>query len=117
MKSKQVPNQVAVVESGGNVFADLNLPDAEDLRFKAELARQVCQRIAKLGLTQLKAAHRLGLKQPDVSKLMNGRHTGFSADRLLALLNKLEVDVDIILRPRRKFAGHYGSIRVRQAVG
>lgn len=43
--------------------------------------------IKELGLTQTRAAERLGLSQPDVSKLMAGRHTGYSVDRLLHLLN------------------------------
>ena len=84
----------------GNVFADLDLPDAADLETKAELTRQLYQRIKSLGLSQLKAAELLGLKQPDVSKLMNGRFAGFSVERLLELLNALAVDVDIVLRAR-----------------
>jgi predicted XRE-type DNA-binding protein len=117
MKSKRATSSISVVEGSGNVFADLGLADAEDLRLKAELARQICNRIRKLGLTQMQAAARLGLKQPDVSKLVNGRHTGFSADRLIALLNKLQVDVEIVLRPQLKFAGHRGTIRVREVAG
>ena len=117
MKSKMRRNQIPVLAGSGNVFADLSLADAEDLRFKAELARQICNRIKKLRLTQMQAATRLGLKQPDVSKLVNGRHTGFSADRLIALLSKLQIDVEIVLRPRLKFAGHRGTIRVREAAG
>ena len=110
-------NQIPVIEGSGNVFADLGLADAEDLRFKAELARHICNRIRKLGLTQVQAAARLGLKQPDVSKLVNGRHTGFSADRLIAILNKLQVDVEIVLWPQLKLPGHRGMIRVREAEG
>jgi predicted XRE-type DNA-binding protein len=117
MKSRRATNNISIIEGSGNVFADLRLPDAEDLRFKAELARQICNRIKKLGLNQVQTAARLGLKQPDVSKLMNGRHIGFSADRLISLLSKLQVDVDIVLRPRLKFAGPRGIIRVREAAG
>jgi predicted XRE-type DNA-binding protein len=109
-------NLIPIVESCGNVFADLGLPRAEDLRIKAELARQICKRIKALGLTQVQAAARLGLKQPDVSKLVDGRHTGFSADRLMALLNALEIDVDIIVRPTSKTLRRRGRIRVREAV-
>src|SRR5438067_13077396 len=92
----------AVTPGGGNVFADLGFPPAEaaDLKVKAELTRQIHNRIKALGLTQVRAAARLGLSQPDVSKLMNGRHTGFSVDRLLTLLNALDVDVDIVVRPK-----------------
>ncbi len=112
MKTEKIP----VTEGSGNVFRDLGLPDADDLQLKAELVRQLCSRIKALRLTQVEAGKRLALKQPDVSKLVNGRHTGFSADRLIALLNALEIDVEIILRPPHKGRGQRGTVRVRQAV-
>ena len=87
------------MEGSGNVFADIGLPNAVDLQTKAELTRQLYQRVKALELSQIKAAKVLGLKQPDVSRLMNGRFTGFSVERLLELLNTLAVDVDIVLRP------------------
>ncbi len=93
--------KIAVTESSGNIFADLGLPDANELPMKAELTRQLYNRIKSLGLTQVEAAGRLGLEQPDVSKLMQGRFTGFSADRLISLLNALYIDVEIVLRPMR----------------
>ena len=93
------------MKGSGNVFADLDLPNADELQTKAELTRQLYQRIKALGLSQIKAAKILGLKQPDVSKLMSGRFTGFSVERLLELLNALAVDVEIILRPEVPAAG------------
>src|SRR6266446_3099128 len=91
---------IPVTRGSGNVFADLGFEDPAELQVKAELTRQIANRIKALGLTQLQAGVRLGIGQPDVSKLMNGRYTGFSADRLMALLNALNVDVDIVVRPR-----------------
>jgi len=91
---------IAVHQSSGNVFADLSLPDAADLPIQAELSRLIYLQIKRLGLTQVQAAERLDIKQPDVSKLMNGRHTGFSAERLFRFLNALDQDVQIIVRPR-----------------
>lgn len=108
-------DEIPVSEGSGNVFADLGLPDADALQMKAELTRQLYNRIKALGLSQVETAKRLGLKQPDVSKLMHGRFTGFSADRLIALLNVLEIDVDIVLRPHSENGGHRGTIRVMQA--
>ena len=87
-----------ITVSSGNVFSDLGLPNAADLQTKAELTRQLYHRIKSLELSQVKAAKALGLKQPDVSKLMSGRFTGFSVERLLDLLNALAVDVSIVLR-------------------
>jgi predicted XRE-type DNA-binding protein len=87
-----------------NVFADLGFGarEASELRVKAELTRQIVNRIKSLALTQVQASHRLSISQPDVSKLKNGRVTGYSTDRLIALLNALGVDVEIVVRPRKR---------------
>ncbi|MEI8371221.1 MAG: helix-turn-helix transcriptional regulator [Planctomycetota bacterium] len=110
-------NKILVVEGSDNVFADLDLPNADDLQTKAELTRQLYQRIKVLGLSQIKAAKALRLKQPDVSKLMNGRFSGFSVERLLELLNALAVDVDIVLRPGSTRGGHRGTVKVLATSG
>jgi predicted XRE-type DNA-binding protein len=101
VKEKKVSER-SVTRGTDNVFSDLGFPkgEAADLKVKAELTFQIHQRIRGLGLTQVKAAEQLGLSQPDVSKLMAGRHVGYSVERLLALLNALEVDVDIVVRPK-----------------
>jgi predicted XRE-type DNA-binding protein len=101
-----------IKESTGNVFADLELPDADDLLLKAELTFQIHTLIKRRGLTQTAAGRLLGLAQPDVSQLMRLRHTGFSTDRLLRLLLKLGRDVDIVLKPAPKRRGAQGKVRV-----
>ena len=88
-----------VIASSGNVFADIGLPDADGELFKAELTYQIAKQIKALALTQSQVGNRLGLSQPDVSRLMKGRRSGFSTDRLLALLTALGLDVDIVVRP------------------
>ena len=105
-------DNIPVVEGSGNVFADLELPNADELQMKAELTRQLYNRIVALGLSQGQAATQLGLKQPDVSKLMHGRFTGFSVNRLITLLTALEIDVDIVLRPHSENGSHRGMVRV-----
>jgi predicted XRE-type DNA-binding protein len=104
-----------VHRGSGNVFADLGFSrnEAAELEVKAELARQIHNRIKLMALTQTKAANRLGLSQPDVSKLMNGRHTGYTVDRLISLLNALEMDVEIIIKPNPPRRDHRsGVVRV-----
>jgi hypothetical protein len=59
------------------------------------------------------AATRLGVSQPDVSRLMKKRPAGFSTDRLLALLTALDIDVDIVLRPARTRA-HSAKVSIRE---
>lgn len=111
MKREKTP----VIEGSGNVFADLGLPDAAELSLKAELTRQIINRTKVIGLNQSEAAKRLGLSQPDVSRLLRARHTGFSVDRLLGLLSLLNVEVEIILRPRRNMRHGRASIKIREA--
>ncbi len=83
---------------GGNVFEDLDLPQSGELLVKAELTRQIYGIIKRRKMTQTAAADLLGLKQPDVSALIRGRFTGFSADRLMQLLTALDRDVKIVIK-------------------
>jgi predicted XRE-type DNA-binding protein len=94
-----------------NVFADLGLPDAAAELIKAQLTRQIAKHIKSLGLTQIIAAQRLGVSQPEISRLMKNRPTGFSTDRLLAMLNALDLDIDIVLRPAGP-APHVTRVRI-----
>lgn len=92
--------------SSGNVFADLNLPDADDLLAKANLALHIRRTIEARKLTQVQAANLLGIDQPKVSSIINGRLDGFSTERLMRFLNDLGCDVQIsVSAPHPKTRG------------
>ena len=86
-------------ESSGNVFADLGLADAGTRLAKAELARSITAIIQERGLTQREAAHVLEIDQPKVSAITRGRLGDFSLERLLMLVNRLGMDIDIAMSP------------------
>jgi predicted XRE-type DNA-binding protein len=88
--------------SSGNVFADLGLPNPEERLAKAELARQIYVIIKERKLNQAAAAELLGIDQPKVSALINGKLTGFSLERLFKLLNILDQAITIRVSPRTK---------------
>ena len=88
-----------IVESGGNVFADLGLPDADETLAKADLAREIVRLIQRNGWKQARAAKELGIDQPKVSALMRGRLEGFSTERLIRFLIALGQEVEIAVRP------------------
>jgi predicted XRE-type DNA-binding protein len=88
-------NDIPVKKSSGNVFADLRLPDADTLLLKAQIVATIGNLIRAQGLTQDAAAKKMGLKQPDVSRLLDGRVDGFSLERLLGLLVALGQRVTI----------------------
>ncbi len=94
--------QTDIIESGGNVFADLGVTEPGQALAKAELARQISAIIRSRHLSQTKAAHLLGVDQPKVSALMQGRLAGFSMDRLLRFLNALGQDIEVRIRPKVK---------------
>ena len=81
-----------------NVFADLGFPDAETHLLKAELVTRIQGVITAQELTQVAAAKRMGLSQPDVSRLLNGQFRDVSVERLMRLLTRLGCDVDITIR-------------------
>ncbi len=83
------------VPSSGNVFADVGLPKPDDLLAKAELAAKVIKEIDRRRLTQTQAASILGIDQPKISALKQGRLAGFSLERLLRFLLMLGRDVEI----------------------
>jgi predicted XRE-type DNA-binding protein len=86
-------------ESSGNVFADLGLADADTRLAKAELARSITVIIQERGLTQREAARALEIDQPKVSAITRGRLGDFSLERLLILVNRLGMDIDIAMSP------------------
>jgi predicted XRE-type DNA-binding protein len=96
-----------ITEGSGNVFADLGLRNADELEARAALTRQIYLLIRKRGLTQIEAADRLGLKQPDVSRLMRGQYTRFSTERLMRMIKALGHDVEISVKqaPRSRPSG------------
>ena len=81
--------------SSGNVFADLGLPDAQERMLKAQLAARIAELLERKGWTQARAAEVIGLDQPKVSHLLRGRLSGFSAERLFAVLNRLGHSVEV----------------------
>ena len=91
--------------SSGNVFADLEVPDADAALAKAELARRIGAILSARKLTQAQAAAVLGIDQPKISALIRGKLDGFSTDRLFQFLNALGQDVEIEVRTRRRRAG------------
>jgi predicted XRE-type DNA-binding protein len=99
--------EITVTPSSGNVFADMGLPDADDLLAKANLALHIRRVIEARKLTQAQAANLLGIDQPKVSLIINGRLDGFSTDRLMRFLNDLGCDVQIsVSAPHPKERGH-----------
>jgi predicted XRE-type DNA-binding protein len=96
------------------VFADLGFADPEEELTRAQLASRIQQIIKQRRLTQVAAARLMGVDQPKVSALLNGRLANFSSTRLMRLLTTLGQDVEIVVRAKPRNRQH-GRIRVIEA--
>ena len=104
-KTRKKTAPKGITESGGNVFADLGLPNPERELMKAELTLQIYRIIKQRTMTQAEAAKALGIKQPHVSLLMRNRAGSFSVGRLMEFLTALGHDVEVAVAPSRKKHG------------
>lgn len=97
----------------GNIFADLGLPDSEELLLKSQIVAELAHLVKVKKLSQAKAAAMTGVAQPDLSNLLRGKLRGFSVERLLHMLTAFGRDIDIVVRPGRR-AKKQGEIKLRR---
>jgi len=94
MKTEIIDGEI-VRTGGGNVFADLGLPHPEERLLKAKLMHAINAEIERRGLTQEEAGKLVRLKQSELSRIANGRGSGFSTDRLFEVLRRLGRTIEI----------------------
>lgn len=89
-----------VIRGTGNVFADIGVPESDTALIRSQIMSRITEIIKERELNQGQAGKVLGLKQGRVSELMNGKLSLFSLEHLYKLLNALEQDVEIIIKPK-----------------
>lgn len=104
--NKRTIDGIEVEVGSDNVFADLGLPDADNLKIKSGLTIEIIKAIREHGLTQAEAAKRMGLTQPKVSGLLHGKFSNFSERKLMDCLNRLGYDIEIRVRETTEPIGH-----------
>ena len=93
---------IAVETGSGNVYADLGLPDAQEMLVKARLATKIAEIIKRQNMTQQEAAELLAMPQPKVSMMLRGQFRGISESKMLNCLARLGRDIDIVVKPARR---------------
>ena len=76
--------------SSGNVFADLDLPDADVLKIKSGLAIDIKVAIRDLGLSQQDAAERMGISAEQLASLARSGFATFTEQDLRTWLARLK---------------------------
>jgi len=99
---------IDIEKSSGNVYADLGIPDAEEMLVKAHLAAKIGEIIKHRHLTQQQASGLLGMPQSKVSNMLRGNFRGISETKMIECLNLLGRDIQIVVKKasRKHTTGH-----------
>ena len=96
----------AAKDPSRNVWLQLGFPDAEEHYLKAELVLRLDKTIKAVGMTQRSAARRIGTTQPELSKILAGKFSEVSLERLMRFLAALGHQIEITIgKARSKKAG------------
>lgn len=109
---KKINEQLEITKSSGNIFEDIGVSEPEKYQAKVELAMLINQIIEARTLKQVEAANILGVDQPKISALNCGRLNSFSIERLISFLNKLDHDVEIVVKQRPTHRKSHGHLKV-----
>jgi predicted XRE-type DNA-binding protein len=100
MSSKK-RTDIVFEEGSGNVFADLGLEDSDELFLRSQIGFYVFKILEDTKLKQREIAALLDIAQSDVSHLMNGHYSRFTADKLFDFLRRLDRRVTIQIEPHK----------------
>lgn len=93
-------DDTVVHDSCGNVFADMEMRDADTRLAKAEIARVIRKSLDERGLNLATAAELLQITQPDLADLVRGKLARFEMERLERFLDALDMEARIQTGPR-----------------
>ncbi len=89
---------IKIEKASANIYEDLGLADAAEMQVKASLAAKIGEIIQSRHLTQVQASEILEIPQPKLSGMLRGQFRGISEAKMLACLNRLGRDVEIVVR-------------------
>ena len=110
MKGKSGNERKMPYVTRGSVLDDLGFSPSEalELKVKAEIYRDLLKYIRESGFGQQELGVRLGIHQPDVSNLLNGRVSKFSVGKLIKFAGKLNLEARVkLVKPK---AGRLSSV-------
>ena len=80
---------------GANIFDELGLHDAENLKLRAQLMMEVRRYFEESGLTQVAAAKAMKTTQPRLNNVLKGKIEKCTIDRLVQMLSEVGWTVSI----------------------
>jgi|ERR1700722_14862394 predicted XRE-type DNA-binding protein len=89
-----------VDRGSGNVFHDLGRNDGDVQQLKAILAAEIIKMLDREGLTVRAAHSRTGIAAADFSRIRNADLGRFTVDRLVSIINRLGLRIEIRIKVR-----------------
>jgi predicted XRE-type DNA-binding protein len=99
--------RVKMVRGSDNVFRDLGFPEeqARNLLLRSQIMIRIEQFVERSGLTQARAAARLGLTQPRLNALLKGKIDQFSLDALVNTATRAGLHVELHVTSAKRASG------------
>lgn len=99
-------NMTEWIQTDGNVFEDLGFDpaEAEVLKVKTQLKIELEKEVKRRKLTQTAAAKLVGVDRPMFNKVMTGKLSSVSIDKMVQMHSRLgkRVDVRVAAHSRKK---------------
>lgn len=91
-----------LIRGSGNVFRDFGRVNAGVAQARAILAAEIIRTLDERGLSTREAGKLTGVAHSEISRIRNAQLERFTLDRMIAILGKLDddVEVSIAFRPR-----------------
>ena len=96
-------DDMELVRGSGNVFADFGHPNAGLEQARAIIAAKIISVLDDRHLTTREAEKQTGVSHSEFSRIRNAQLRRFTLDRMIAILSKLDedVEVNVTFRPRQ----------------
>ncbi len=99
---KKQEEKIEIYAGSDNIYKDIGFKNPGEMLRKAKIAIIINEILDERNLKQKKTAEILGIDQPKVSAIKNGRLKDFSIDRLLSFLNALNCNIKINITHKHK---------------
>jgi predicted XRE-type DNA-binding protein len=98
-----VIEKIELIRGSGNVYADFDRPKTGLEQARALIAAEIIRALDARGLSTREAERLTGVGHAEFSRIRNAKIARFSLDRMIAILGKLDKDVEVTVsfRPRR----------------
>lgn len=87
--------KIELIRGSGNVFRDLGRENADIEHARAVLAAEIIRTLDERGLSTREAERLTGVAHSEFSRIRNARLARFTLDRMIAILGKLDEDVEV----------------------